>query len=113
MKKQVYETMPEKFETKSFVGILVTIFRFNITETEDGYECDEAEYSHSNPLTEDDYAPMVSSLVRAKYSADEVEAITLNYVASKTTENKKDWQALQAWRTEVKAIAKEAIGIAE
>ena len=102
--------MPADSETVCFVGMMTTIVRFNIEETEDGYECDEVEYSHKEPLTESDYAPLVSALVRARFSQDEVEAIQLNYMESKTTEHKNEFAALKEWRAIVKARARAVIG---
>ena len=74
------------------------------------WECEEVEYNHKEPLTEEkDYGPMVSTLVRARFSADDVEAIQLNYMESKTTEHKNQFAALKAWRATVKEMAREVI----
>lgn len=105
MTRQHYETRPAESETVRFVGLMATIIRFNIEEVEDGFDCDEVEYTHEKPLTEEDYGHLVSALVRAKYSADEVEAIQLNYMESKTAEHKDEWNALQTWRTKSKEAA--------
>lgn len=109
MTRQHYETRPADSETVRFVGLMATIIRFNIEEVEDGYDCDETEYTHKEPLTESDYGPMVSALVRAKYSADDVEAIQLNYMESKTTEHKNQFAALKEWRAIVKERARAII----
>lgn len=108
MQRQHYETRPADSETVRFVGIMVTIFRFNIEEVEDGYDCDEVEYTHKEPLTESDYAPMVSTLVRGKYSADAVEAIQLNYI-NDPEGGKSEMDALQEWRAVAKDAARKAI----
>ena len=47
--------------------------------------------------------------MRFKYSADEVEAIQLNYMESKTTEHKDEFAMLKDWRAFAKAKAKEVI----
>ena len=109
MTRQHYETRPADSETVRFVGMMATIIRFNIEEVEDGYDCDEVEYTHKEPLTESDYSPMVSTLVRGKFSADEVEAIQLNYMESKTTEHKNQFAALKEWRAIVKERARAII----
>lgn len=109
MTRQFYETRPADNETVCYVGMMTTVIRFNIEEVEGGYECDEVEYTHKEPLTEDDYASMVSALVRSKFSQDEVEAIQLNYMESKTTEHKNEFAALKAWRAIVKERARAVI----
>ena len=116
MEKRYYEEEPKQFDTISSFGIMTTVVRFNIAECEDEehlgqWECDEVEVSHKEPLTAADYGFVVSHLVRAKYSEDSVEAITLNYVASKTTEHKREWTELQQWRSEVKEVAKALLGL--
>ena len=47
--------------------------------------------------------------MRFKYSADEVEAIQLNYMESKTTEHKNEFAKLKDWRAFAKAKAKEVL----
>lgn len=71
-------------------------------------------YRHDEPLTAADYGKIVSLLVRAHYSEDQVEAITQNYIAdSSRLKAYADWQNLQSWRAEAKRLAKQAIGIPE
>ena len=111
MTRQHYETRPADSETVRFVGMMATIIRFNIEEVEDGFDCDEVEYTHKEPLTEADYGPLVSTLVRARFSADDVEAIQLNYMESKTTEHKNQFAELKAWRATAKERAREVIPV--
>ncbi len=107
--RQTYNSQPDVISEIRSTGIITTVFRIDITQTEDGYECDEVEYNHREPLTEDDYGPMVTALIRLRYSADEMEALLNNYVASKTTEHKAEWNTMQAWRTEAKRLARLAL----
>lgn len=82
-----------------------------VEHPQEAYTDTYAFYRHENPLTEDDYGAMVSAIVRARYSADDVEAIMQNYIASKTSEHKAEWSELQAWRETAKELARIATGI--
>jgi hypothetical protein len=108
--KQIYDFEPKAVETIISTGIMTTVFRLNITKTEDGkWECEEVEYNHKEPLTEEkDYGPIVSTLIRAHFSQDQVEAITQNYLAN-PEDRKKEFDVLQEWRVESKRIAKNVI----
>ena len=107
--KQIYDFKPNPVETIISTGMMTTVFRLDITKKEDGtYECEEVEYNHKEPLTEEkDYGPMVSTIIRAHYSQDQVEAITQNYLAD-SEDRKKEFDVLQEWRAESKRIAKSA-----
>lgn len=107
--KKSYDFEPKPVETIISTGMMTTVFRLDITKKEDGtYECEEVEYNHKEPITEEkDYGPMVSTLIRAHYSQDQVEAITQNYLAD-PERYKDDFEALQAWRAESKRVAKSA-----
>lgn len=108
--KQIYDFEPKAVETIISTGMMTTVIRLNITKMEDGmWECEEVEYNHKEPLTEEkDYGPMVSTLIRAHYSQDQVEAITQNYL-SDPEGHKQEFDDLQAWREECKRIAKNVI----
>lgn len=105
--KQIYDFGPKAVETIISTGIMTTVIRLDITKMEDGmYECEEVEYNHKEPLTEEkDYGPIVSTLIRAHYSQDQVEAITQNYLADPEG-HKQEFDDLQEWRAESKQIAK-------
>jgi len=108
--KQIYDFEPKAVETIISTGMMTTVIRLGITKKEDGmYECEEVEYNHKEPLTEEkDYGPMVSTLIRAHFSQDQVEAITQNYL-SDPEGHKQEFDDLQAWRVESKRIAKNVI----
>lgn len=55
-----------------------------------------------------EYGKVVSAIVRAKYSADEVEAIVLNH-GDGDAEHDAEYLALQEWRSEAKVIAKQVV----
>ena len=67
-------------------------------------------YKHKDPLTEADYGHLVAAIVRSRYSADDVEAIMLNYSADQTEEHRLEFNQLQTWRQVAKEAAREAIG---
>jgi hypothetical protein len=113
MEKKYYDERPAPFETIRSAGMMATIIRMEVKESEDpeqgAWECEEVEYNHKESLTEEkDYGPMVSTLIRAHYSRDQVEAITQNYL-SDPEEHKQEFDDLQAWREECKRIAKNVI----
>lgn len=110
--RQIYDFNPKPVETIISTGMMTTVFRLDITKKEDGtYECEEVEYNHKEPLTEEkDYGQMVSTLIRAHYSQDQVEAITQNYLAdSEDKDAKAEMDAMQAWRVKAKKVANEVI----
>ena len=86
-----------------------TTINFNIEETEGGYTADSVTIVTEAPICEDDYGKIVSALVRYRFSQDEVEAIQLNYMESKTTEHKNQFAALKEWRAIVKERARAII----
>lgn len=50
---------------------------------------------------------LITSLIRERYSASQVEAIVNNYLADTTNEEYlKEFNDMQEWRKEVKSIAK-------
>ena len=107
--KQTYDFKPSDYETIRSTGILTTVIRLDIREykNEEGrsyWECEEVEYNHREPLTEEDYGPLVSTLIRSKYSEDSVEAIINNYL-SDVESTSEVFAELQAWRTRSKVIA--------
>lgn len=113
MERKYYNEEPNPFETIRSVGAFITIIRFNIQESEDKeqgmWQCDEVTYGHRNPLTEGDYGALVSTLVRARFSADEVEAILNNYLGGLEA-GAEDFDELQRWRVEVKQKARDILG---
>ena len=52
-----------------------------------------------------DYAHVVSALITAVYSRDEMDAIVNNYMYEQTEEHTIEWNTMQAWRIEAKNIA--------
>lgn len=67
-------------------------------------------YKHEQPLKSRDYGAIVSAVVRSKYTADDVEAIILNYYKDNRKEkNVTEFQELQTWREQAKEAARLAI----
>lgn len=60
------------------------------------------------------YSSLVSALVKSRYSDDAMQAIINNHLADEETpEHAEQFAAMQAWRTEVKEIAHQVIGLLE
>lgn len=55
-----------------------------------------------------EYGKIVSAFIRLRYSADDVEAITLN-AGDGNPDHDRELQELQSWRAEAKRIAKEVL----
>lgn len=112
MERRFYKERPNGYDTVRCVGTYITIIRMNITEIvgseEYQWQADEVEVAHKDPLTSDDYPMLVSAIVRGKYSQDDVEALTQNYIVNPTKYGD-DWEALQLWRNKAKAVAKEVV----
>ena len=56
------------------------------------------------------YSSLVSKKIRMRYSQDEVEALTSNYL-NDTDKYKVEWDEFQAYRNQCKAEAKKELGI--
>ena len=119
--KQIYDFEPKPVEHIVNTGITTTVIRFDVHEIEsapdeDGkiakrWECEEVEYNHRESLTrEKDYGPMVSAIIRSRYSQDQVEAITQNYLAA-PEDHKEEFETLQSWRVTAKNTANRIINI--
>lgn len=87
-----------------------TTINFDIEKVGDEYSCSSVTIMSESPLSEEDYGKIVSAIVRFKYSADDVEAIQLNYLESKTTEHKNEFAKLKEWRAKAKAVARKVVG---
>lgn len=110
--KQSYDFEPKPVEQIVSTGIITTVIRYDIEKQDDGtYECEEVEYNHKEQLSEaKDYGPMVSTIIRSRYSQDQVEALTQNYLADPKV-YKSEFDKLQQWRNFAKDTAKRVINI--
>lgn len=68
--------------------------------------CSSATIATDGPISKEDYGKVVAAIVRFKYSADDVEAIQLNYIEG---ENKEEFEELRMWRMYAKQKAREAM----
>lgn len=126
----IYEEMPQTASTVKMLKEYVTYIRLEPRQltgeeleanglvapdgsnepTREYWTANTIAYQHTNQLTEADYGPMVTAVVRSKYSADDVEAIILNYYKDNRKEkNITEFQELQAWREQAKEAARLAI----
>lgn len=55
------------------------------------------------------YGEIVTAIIRARYTADQVEAIVLNH-GDGNADHEAEYDALQAWRAEAKRVAKIVLG---
>lgn len=82
--------------------------RYNISETEVGYEADEVVCA----LAHATYDTLVSAIIHTIYSTDAELAILANYLADPTeTKHLEEYNAYQRWREEVKSACKEFFGV--
>lgn len=84
MEKVIYENKPLAFEEVVSVGIRTTIFRFDIEETENGWECEEICINHKEPHLE----------------AAEVKKIVIDRINSKTDArilSGFQWNGINVW----------------
>lgn len=106
-----YEERPPFIATTTMGGALYTTVNFCIEELPGGgFAAESVTLKTEAPLTEDDYGTLVSAIIRERYSADAVEAITSNYIVTpRSEEDKAEMREFQAWRTEAKTIARAAL----
>ena len=103
--KQTSMERPLALEFSRGMNGQYAIVRFNIVEVEEGYEYDEVSImTQNNPLADEDYAPLVSAIVREEYTQDDVEAIMNNYLADPEG-HKEEFDRLQSWRAFAKETA--------
>ena len=87
MEKVIYENKPLVFEEVVSVGIRTTIFRFDIEETENGWECEEICINHKEPHLD----------------AAEVKKIVIDRINAKTDArilSGFQWNGINVWLSE-------------
>ena len=104
-----YEEMPQMYVVEKTKHAVHTTVNFDIEETEDGYTCNSVTIVTDEPINADSYGLIVASIIRMRYSADDVEAIVNNYLLTKTAEHKSEMSAMQDWRKKAKEVAKSII----
>lgn len=123
--KQISTTKPQEVVvSRDGKGWLLTV-NYNITEREANagelaaadapgtkvweYEsasvkCDKKPHEY--------YGTLVAAIIRTRFSADAVEAITQNYLADAEA-GRAEFDELQVWRSEAKRMAREILGLSE
>lgn len=84
MEKAIYEEKPLVIEEIVFVGIVMTILRFDIEETENGWECDEVTIEHKE----------------RHMTMAEIKKAVLDYINAKTDERILSgfvWNGVNVW----------------
>lgn len=109
--------MPPFVTARRELGQNIFIVAFDVTETENGYEFELEELPEGGVWRRD---LIIRTIIRSKYSADEMEAIMMNVLADPTKASARDeHRALQQWRKKAKQWATELMqwaqdnGIAE
>lgn len=108
MEKAIYDEMPQAIEEVVSAGVRTIVMRFGIEEVDGHYECEEATFNYKEQLTDADYGKLVTSLVREKYSADQMEALHNNYLLNPES-YRDDMAVMQAWRQTAKRTAEEVL----
>lgn len=102
--KQQSINLPPLVSARRDLGQNIFTVAFDINETADGYEFETAELPPG--MWRKDL--IISAIIRAKYSADEMEAITNNVLADITDRNaREEHRAMQQWRMKAKQWARE------
>lgn len=102
--KMQSETLPPLVRARRDLGQNIFTVAFDITETDNGYEYRTAELPPG--VWRKDL--IISAIIRAKYSADDMEAITNNVLADITDRNaREEHRAMQQWRMMAKQWARE------
>ena len=73
------------------------------------YRAIDIDKSNVSRLAYSDYPMLVSAIIRDRYSVDDVEAITQNYLADESAEHVREFNTLQDWRALAKSEAKNII----
>lgn len=103
------ETRPSIISVSKTKKCYHTSINYQIEEVEGGFDVESAIVVTDRPICEEDYGIIVTAIIRAKYSADDVEAIQLNYMETKTTEHKNQFASLKEWRKVAKEKAREVL----
>lgn len=104
--KQTGNTRPDEV---IFLPPRVT-FNYDVVEIK---EKEETTYEWSSvelKQNEWEYGNLVSAIIRERYSADDVEAIILNYGDGDADHERYYWE-LQEWRKHAKALARKVFGL--
>ena len=104
------ENVPYKLITGAYYGQTIYVFNFAEEQVEDLWRWLEISFVASL----DCRSEIVSAIIRMRYSADKVEAITSNILNDPFNEERiAEYKALQEWRAKAKIYANELISYAE
>ena len=120
----IYEEKPKETETIKSINGYATSFCTEIrelTETEkedNGLDKEKPYwtakliiYRHVKQLGENDYDEIVKTIIRSRYSSDDVEAIIGNYLADGSAKHVEEYEAWQQWRIIAKELARKVVPI--
>lgn len=109
--KQQFDEEPQAVVVTRGMTACYTALNFDVRQTPDGrYEAESVVVVTEKPLGKDDYPAIVTAIIRDRYSADDMEAVTNNYMS-----NVSDMEAaavfteMQRWRGKAKEVAREVM----
>lgn len=109
--KQQFDEEPQAVVVTRGMTACYTALNFDVRQTPDGrYEAESVVVTTRDPLSKDDYPAIVTAIIRSRYSADEMEAVSNSYMS-----NVSDMVAaaafteMQRWRGKAKEVAREVV----
>nr|DAD87613.1 MAG TPA: hypothetical protein [Siphoviridae sp. ctAUQ2] len=108
--KMTGNDQPQQIRYKIKLGLRQYTVAFDIQELEEGGESklqwSEATFDLGKPT----YSQLVAAIVQSRYPNDDMQAIINNHLLEDgDAEHEAEWDAMQAWRVEAKAKAKEIL----
>lgn len=108
--KMTGNDQPQKIRYKIRLGLRQYTIAFDIQELEGeneaAYQWSEATFDLGKPT----YAQLVAAIIQSRYPNDDMQAIINNHLLEDgDAEHEEEWKAMQAWRLEAKAYAKEIL----
>lgn len=96
---------PQPIRSKTVLGAPKYTIAFDVQDEDGQLSWSEATF---DKLGAPDYAHLVAAIVKGRYSDDNMTAIVNNHLLDDgDEEHAQEWEAMQNWRKEAKALAKE------
>ena len=108
--KQIGYMLPPQISYKIKLGQRQYTIAFDVQEFKDGgetaYQWSEATFELGRPSC----SQLVSAIIESRYPNDRMQAIINNHLLDDgDAEHEAEWNAMQAWRAEAKAMAKDIL----
>lgn len=112
--KVKFENEPQAIVATRGIDKVYSTVNFDITKDDSGgYEAESVVIVTDKHLDKSCYPKVVSAIIRSRYSADDVEAITLNYLSDKNDLHDSELAELESWRRKAKSVAREILNCEE